>query len=139
MNLPSPSELLMQAHPFLFLRRATVCTDDRVVCEGHYPADHPVLAGHFPGDPIVPGVLLVEGLAQTLAYWSRRRDPEARLLLTGVDRCRFRRQVRPDEPITFEVAVERELMGTVHGHGTGEVAGQVCVSLRLIVVVEHAA
>lgn len=124
--------MLPHAAPFLFVDRALHCDEHGARCSGVFDGASPALAGHFPGDPVVPGVLLVEGMAQTLAYWALRRHPGARVLLAGIDRCRFRLPVPPDTAVEFSVTVERELMDTVHARGEASVAGKHCASARLV-------
>jgi 3-hydroxyacyl-[acyl-carrier-protein] dehydratase len=72
------------------------------------PAD-PVLAGHFPGDPIYPGVLLLEALAQAVVALLMLDPANAgrRFLFGGANEVRFRRPVRPGETVTLEVKLTR--------------------------------
>lgn len=72
------------------------------------PAD-PVLAGHFPGDPIYPGVLLLEALAQAVVALLMLDPANAgrRFLFGGANEVRFRRPVRPGEAVTLEVKLTR--------------------------------
>jgi 3-hydroxyacyl-[acyl-carrier-protein] dehydratase len=72
------------------------------------PAD-PVLAGHFPGDPIYPGVLLLEALAQAVVALLMLDPANAgrRFLFGGANDVRFRRPVRPGETVTLEVRLTR--------------------------------
>lgn len=71
--------------------------------------DEPFLAGHFPEMPVMPGVLLVEALAQTAACMMLGdADLEGHLpLLAGVEGCRFRRLVRPGDNLRLEVTLRR--------------------------------
>ena len=131
MNLPDPTEVLPHREPFLWIDRCVELGEDRVVCERTFRADEPFFAGHFPGHPVVPGVLLLEGLAQTLAYFALRSSPGAVVMLTGVDRCRFRRPVRPGETVRFEAVVERALLGVVTARATATVAGALAASATI--------
>ena len=67
-------------------------------------------AGHFPGNPILPGVLMAEALAQTAAllFTSQEGRAGANVYLVGMDKLRFRQMVRPGDELSLEVEVERE-------------------------------
>ncbi len=106
-EFPLPIELLPHRAPFLYLDRCLECTTDFVRATRCFEASEPFFQGHFPDEPMVPGVILVEGMAQTLAYLAALHFPKLRLLLTGIDRCRIRRPVRPGETVTFSVRVEK--------------------------------
>jgi len=79
--------------------------------------DEPFFAGHFPGHPVVPAVLLVEGLAQTMAYYALFQRSAPQVLLVGIDRARFRSAVEPGMRVTFEVEIGLERFGILTGHG----------------------
>ena len=79
------------------------------------------LRGHFPGEPIMPGVLMVEALAQAGAVGVLSHpDFSGRVpLFAGIDRVRFRRVVRPGDVLDFELVVDR--LRSTFGRGTGSV------------------
>ena len=131
-SLPQPTDVLAHREPLLLVDRCVELNAESAVCERTFAADEVFFAGHFPGRPIVPGVLLVEALAQTLAYWALCCEPGRDVLLTGIDRCRFRRKVVPGELVRLAVTVERQLMGTVHATGRAEVGGELAASAKLI-------
>ncbi len=71
----------------------------------HFPASLPVFADHFPGNPLVPGVLLVECAAQAAgALWQQSEG-----YLASVQQFRFRQPVRPGQTVTMEVTLEKEM------------------------------
>lgn len=123
--LPLPAEVLPHRPPFLYLDRVLEAdlTTGRCVAERTFPADEPFFAGHFPGAPIVPGVILVEAMAQTLAYLALRKHPGQGVMLTGVDGARLRRPVRPGETVRLTIDIERWRLGVVLARAQATVDG----------------
>ncbi len=92
--------------PFLFVSRISDCTEAHAV--GHHQfTSESFFTGHFPGHPIVPGVILIEGLAQTLAYLALKQVPEDAVMLTGVEDCVIRASVHPGDEVTYKVSIVR--------------------------------
>jgi 3-hydroxyacyl-[acyl-carrier-protein] dehydratase len=116
----------------LFLERCIECEDLFAVGEHTFGEDETFFTGHFPGRPIVPGVILIEGLAQTLAYLALTRVTNSNVLLTGVDHCRIRRAVLPGETVTYRIDVEKHRTKVVVAQGTVHVDGQLALSARLM-------
>jgi 3-hydroxyacyl-[acyl-carrier-protein] dehydratase len=115
-----PDEVLPHRPPFLFVDEFTDVVPG-VSATGRWTltGDEAFFAGHFPGRPTLPGVLMVEALAQVGAY-ALLTDPryEGKLpLFGGIDRARFRRQVVPGD--TLELAVVLGRMSARAGTGTG--------------------
>lgn len=124
-TLPTPIEVIPHRPPFLFLDRVLVCSPQRIVAERTFHADESFFQGHFPGAPIVPGVILLEGLAQAMAYGVLLRGAGGKVLLTGLDRARFRHPVLPGDTVTFEVVPERTLLNVTTASGTVRVGDRV--------------
>jgi len=80
-------------------------------------ANEPYLAGHFPGFPVMPGVLLVEAIAQTAALAASGLGGDTIGVLAGIDEARFRRVVRPGDvlEITSEILSMKKSIGKAHG------------------------
>ncbi|MCU1453417.1 MAG: Beta-hydroxyacyl-(acyl-carrier-protein) dehydratase FabA/FabZ [Acidimicrobiales bacterium] len=130
--------LLPHRPPFRFVDAVDRCQPGRLVtARWRITGDEPWLAGHFPGNPIVPGVLQLEALAQAGAV-AVLADPAyaGRLpLFGGVEEVRFRRQVVPGDEITLEVEIER--LGGRGGWGRGRAsvgADETCRARLLFVL-----
>jgi 3-hydroxyacyl-[acyl-carrier-protein] dehydratase len=98
--------------PFVFVRKL-VAREPGVSaeCETEFPKDDPIFVGHFPGDPIVPGVILTEALAQTAGIAAHQANQ--RFLLSAIRQMKFFRAVRPEEKITLRarrIAMVGELL-----------------------------
>lgn len=130
-------DLLPHRPPFLFIDGVDECVPgERVVARYRVSGAEPFLAGHFPGNPIFPGVLQVEALAQAGAI-GVLADPRftGRLpLFGGIEKVRFRRQVVPGDELTL--AVDLEHLGDRGGWGEGSatVEGKVSCAGRLFFV-----
>jgi 3-hydroxyacyl-[acyl-carrier-protein] dehydratase len=133
-----PREILPHRDPFAF-----ITTIDEVEpglsarCSWVLTGDEPFFAGHFPGRPTLPGVLMLEALAQTGAIAALRHERFAGklLLFGGVDKARFRRQVVPGDTLTLEMSLGRMSARAGKGSGTASVGGEVACQADLLFVV----
>lgn len=116
--------LLPHRDPVLFVDRVVEIEPGvRAVAVHEVRADAFWCAGHFPGEPIMPGVLVAEALAQTAALVHLAAHPEDRgrpVYLVGMDKLRFRRPVRPGDTLKLEVRKtgERRRMATFEAEAT---------------------
>lgn len=99
--------------PFLFVRQLLHLEPGRAAeCATFFPADDPMFAGHFPGDPLVPGVILTEALAQTAGIAAASAEPESArplFLLSAIRAMKFFAAVRPND----DVRLFAEVVGQV--------------------------
>jgi beta-hydroxyacyl-ACP dehydratase FabZ len=101
------ARILPHQPPLLMVDEVSVLDDERIVAHKLVRADEPNVRAHYPANPLMPGVLIVEGMAQAgglLAYHLGDFDPAQELLLfMGIEQARFRRPVRPGERLRYEV------------------------------------
>jgi len=96
-------KILPHRYPFLLVDRIVELeSGQRVVGIKNVSANEPFFVGHFPGRPIMPGVLIVEALAQTAGILMGEGGDRIPLLM-GIDKARFRRQVVPGDQLRLEV------------------------------------
>lgn len=112
--------------PFLLIDRAVDFRPSQsIVGIKCVTINEPFFLGHFPGSPVMPGVLIIEALAQTgglLMSKSWDVEPEGKIILfMSVDNCRFRAPVRPGDVLRLEVEVKRERSPVVKFRGRGMV------------------
>ncbi len=132
-----PTDLLAHREPFLFVSEIVSLDPGRAVSgRWHLSGDEPFFAGHFPGRPTLPGVLMVESLAQLggIAVLSDDRFSGKLPLFGGIDKARFRRQVVPGETLELEVTLGRLSARAGSGHGRAHVGGETACEADLLFV-----
>ena len=139
--LPDPASLLAHRPPFLFVDELVALeAGQRATGRWHLTGAEWFFAGHFPGRPTLPGVLMCEAIAQVgaLAVLSDERFSGKLPLFGGLDGARFRRQVVPGD--TLEMTVELGRMSARAGKGRGEarVNGLVACECELMFVLVDA-
>lgn len=116
-------------HPFLLVDRVLELEPGRrVTAVKNVTQDEPFFPGHFPGYPVMPGVLMVEALAQAAALCLSAGGVHGRLgLFAGIDGVRFRRQVFPGDQLILQVEITRCRGWLVRATGRATVGGEVAV------------
>ena len=123
-------ELLPHRYPFLLVDRITDFeANKRIVGIKNVTINEPFFQGHFPGHPVMPGVLVIEALAQTggiLTQLSHQTDAEGKLFyLVKIDNAKFSRMVVPGDQLTLEVELKRTIRNMALYTGIAKVAGEV--------------
>jgi 3-hydroxyacyl-[acyl-carrier-protein] dehydratase len=132
--------LLPHRFPFLLIDRIVdLDRKKRIVAIKNVTINEPFFAGHFPGAPVMPGVLIVEAMAQAggVLLFTEVEDRESKLVLfTGIERAKFRRPVVPGDQLRIEVEVRvwRGNAGRMEGtaYVGDKLAAEALVSCRLV-------
>ncbi len=126
--------------PFLFLTRVIEHEGDRLVAEWDVPTDLPAFEGHFPGQPVLPGVLISEFCFQAgavLIYATSQDDQNTPgvPVLTRIEDARFRKVVRPGETLRVEVNLTERLSNARYVTAKVTSDGQNVVRLKCVLAV----
>ncbi|PJA32279.1 MAG: 3-hydroxyacyl-[acyl-carrier-protein] dehydratase FabZ [Zetaproteobacteria bacterium CG_4_9_14_3_um_filter_53_7] len=111
LNIDQIMEFLPHRYPFLLIDRILDFEKEKSIrALKNVTINEPQFTGHFPNHPVMPGVLLVEAMAQAggmLAFQSVEDDREYLVYFTGIDGVRFRKPVRPGDQVIFELTCLR--------------------------------
>ena len=131
-------EVIPHRYPFLLIDRVIeIDPGKRVVAIKNVTANEPQFTGHFPGRPIMPGVLLVEALAQAgaVAVLSLRENRGKLALFAGIEECRFRRTVIPGDTVRLEITVEKLQRLFGRARAVASVDGEIAVEAVLMFII----
>jgi 3-hydroxyacyl-[acyl-carrier-protein] dehydratase len=131
--------LIPHRWPFLLVDRIVEydANAQRIVGQKGVTATEWFFQGHFPGLPVMPGVLLVEALAQTMAvYVAKQPGFGDRIgLFAGIEECRFKRIVQPGDVLRLEVTMDKLGRRFGRGHAVASVDGEVaCAALLSFII-----
>ena len=127
--------ILPHRYPMLLVDRVLEVEEKRIVCLKNVTANEEFFLGHFPGAPVMPGVLIVEAMAQCAAVLILRDIPnrnEKLFLFGGVDKARFRKPVVPGDQLKLECQILQRRATSVKVQGTATVDGNVVAEAELL-------
>lgn len=128
---------LPHRYPFVMVDRVVELEPGhRIVTIKNVTINEPFFQGHFPGNPIMPGVLILEAMAQSAGVLTfESLPPEKRNILVyfmGIDRARFRRMVLPGDQLVIEIILKRLKTRAIKATGQARVDGELAVEAELM-------
>ena len=130
--------LLPHRYPFLLVDKINEFQEGKsIICQKNVSFNEPFFNGHFPGYPVMPGVLILEALAQAsglLVFKTPKLCPpnESLYLFVGIDKARFKRQVIPGDQIILEVIMTKNKQGFAIFSAEATVDSEVAASAELM-------
>jgi len=132
-------KIIPHRYPFLLIDQIIeLKEEERAVGIKNVTANEPFFQGHFPDYPVMPGVLIVEALAQVgaVAMLKKEENQGKLALFAGIDKCRFKRQVKPGDQLRLEVEILR-LRGPIgKGKGIATVNGELACETEIMFAIQ---
>lgn len=138
MNIEEIKKILPHRYPFLLIDRVEeVISGEKIICKKNVTANEEFFNGHFPEEAIMPGVLMVEALAQAgaIALLSLPDFQGKTAYFGGMDKVKFRKKVVPGDTLKLEVEILKLRDGVGIGKGVAFVDGKKAVEAQLTFIV----
>ncbi len=142
MDIEAIMQQLPHRYPFLLVDRILACEAGKYVhALKNVTFNEPFFQGHFPHRPLMPGVLIIEALAQASGILAFRTvevvpDKDTRFYFVAIDKARFRKPVEPGDQLMLKVTLQRAFKGIWKFHGVAEVDGKEVASAEIMVAPE---
>ena len=138
MNIEEIMKIIPHRPPFLFVDEITALSETRIEGKRLIRPDEFFFAGHFPDEPIMPGVLVVEAIAQICAILVlRNRAPGSIALFMGVDKVRFRRIVKPNDVLMLNAEIVHDRYYIVRAVGSAKVDNEIACEATVLAMVKQ--
>jgi 3-hydroxyacyl-[acyl-carrier-protein] dehydratase len=137
MDIDAIREILPHRYPFLLVDRIEELEPERVVGIKNVTINEPFFTGHFPDYPVMPGVLIIEAMAQVAGVLVLNDMPDRKnklVLLAAVDGAKFRKPVRPGDQLRIEMKVGRRKATMAKMFGTATVDGVLVAEAEMLCV-----
>jgi 3-hydroxyacyl-[acyl-carrier-protein] dehydratase len=124
--------------PFLWVDRIISCEEDSIVTEKDIPSGLDILQGHYPGNPIMPGVILCEAIFQSGALLMAKKNIRSNAnirqipVLTKIAMARFKKQVFPGDTVQIKVVLTEMMSTACFFHGILKVSGKIAVTVDFV-------
>lgn len=134
---------LPHRYPFLLVDKVVELErNERIRCIKNVTFNEPFFTGHFPGRPVMPGVLILEALAQAsglLAFDAMGQVPDENNIyyFVGIDGARFKHPVVPGDQLILEASIDRVRAGVWRFNGVGRVGDNVAAEAQLMCTMRH--
>ncbi len=143
MNVQQIQKVLPHRPPFLLVDRVVELEANRIVAVKNVTMNEPFFVGHFPGYPVMPGVLILEALAQAAALMAMAAIPEEKragkvTYFMGIDGARFRKPVVPGDRLELHCAMLRNKGTVIKVKGEAKVDGEVVAEAELMAMLADA-
>lgn len=139
MDINEIMKYLPHRYPFLLVDRILEIGEEKIVGIKNVTINEPFFQGHFPGHPIMPGVLIVEAMAQiggVFAFKSMNATSESKIVyFMGIDNARFRKPVLPGDQIRFELEVLKRRGPVWRFKGNAFVDGNLVAEAELLATI----
>ena len=142
MDIKAVMAQLPHRYPMLLVDRVTECVPGkRIRAIKNVTANEPYFRGHFPHRPVMPGVMILEALAQAAGILAFKTagvvpDEKTRFYFVGIDRARFRHPVEPGDQLVLKATLERAIRGIWKFSTIAEVDGEEVASATMMVAPE---
>lgn len=137
MNIDEIRRYLPHRYPFLLIDRVEEIKNGHITAYKNVTVNEPFFNGHFPHHPVMPGVLIIEALAQAAALLSCKTEDvipteESVVLYAGIDKARFKRQVTPGDRLQFDVELLQSKRGIYKYRGVASVDGELAAEAEFL-------
>ncbi|MDH3309735.1 MAG: 3-hydroxyacyl-ACP dehydratase FabZ [Gammaproteobacteria bacterium] len=129
---------LPHRYPFLLIDRVLVFTkDESLTAIKNVTINEPFFQGHFPNRPVMPGVLMIEAMAQACAILSFKSmdtlpSKNSIFYFVGIDKARFKRPVEPGDQLVINVSTKRQMKGIWQFETNARVGDELCCTAELM-------
>ena len=143
MDIHRVLEYLPHRYPFLMIDRVLSCEPGKkIVALKNVTINEPYFAGHFPRHPVMPGVLIIEAIAQAaaiLTFVTENHKPDDRMVyyFVGIDNARFKKPVTAGDALHLEVTLSRQARGLWKFHGEARVEDAIAAEADIMCTIRQ--
>jgi 3-hydroxyacyl-[acyl-carrier-protein] dehydratase len=132
MNIAEIKKRIPHRYPFLLVDRVTKIGENTLEAYKNVSVNEEFFNGHFPDYPIMPGVLIVEGMAQALGLLVNADAEPITPLFASIENAKFKKPVVPGDKLVYEVEVVKARRSIVKGKGVAKVDGEIVATAELM-------